>query len=245
MPTPSVKIVILRITLIIALVELFVMFLLGKWSLDLNPPVEAILDALILVVLSTPIIYSWVIRPYVIARDEAVAKVTYMAFHDPLTQLANRRLLSEYLQKMLSRLQRHKHYGAILLIDLDDFKPINDQCGHDVGDAILVEVATRLRAVMRGEDIAGRLGGDEFMVLLDALDTDKERAQEYAAQVAQRIQEAINVPIELRDTYRLGASIGIRVLGDEQLPLENIIKQADVAMYRAKKRGKGNTVVFE
>lgn len=159
MPTPSIKTIILRITLIIALVELLIMLGLGGLSHDLTAPLHALLDALILVSLSTPIIYLWVIKPYVIARDEAVEKVTYMAFHDPLTQLANRHLISEYLEKALNHIQRYKVFGALLFIDLDGFKPINDKYGHETGDAILIEMAIRLQANIRGDDTVGRLGG--------------------------------------------------------------------------------------
>lgn len=245
MRTPSVKTIILRITLVIALAELIIMLLLGGISHDLNSPAEATLDAVMLVMLSTPVIYIWVIRPYVIARDEAVAKVTHMAFHDPLTQLANRRLLSEYLDKIISRLGRHKAYGALLLIDLDDFKPINDNSGHDTGDAILVEIAIRLQASVRGDDIAGRLGGDEFVILLNQLDTDKQLAEDMALQIARRVQDAIQQPVELSKIFQLSASIGVRMLGDETAAINSIIKEADVAMYRAKKAGKGRVIVFE
>lgn len=245
MQTPSIKTIILRITLVIALAELAIMLLLGGIAHDLSSPLEALLDTLILITFSTPVIYVWVIKPYVIARDEAVAKVTYMAFHDPLTQLANRRLLSEYLDKIISRFDRHKVYGALLLIDLDGFKPINDNCGHDIGDAILIEIAIRLQASVRGEDIAGRLGGDEFVILLNQLDTDKQIAEDMALQIAKRIQDAIQQSIELNETFQLSASIGMRMLGDEKAVVDTIIKEADVAMYRAKKAGKGRTIVFE
>lgn len=245
MRTPTIKTIIFRITLIIVLAELIVMLILGGISHDLSAPLEAMLDALVLVSLSTPIIYIWVIKPYVLARDEAVEKLTYMAFHDPLTQLANRRLLSEYIEKTMARIGRHKLFGALLLIDLDGFKPINDSSGHDAGDAILIEIAIRLQACLRGEDIAGRLGGDEFIVLLSELDFDKEVAGQRAIQIATRIQNTINQPIELHETFQLGASIGIRILGEKEATVERVIKEADIAMYRAKQAGKGCSVIFE
>ncbi len=245
MQTPAVKIVILRITFIIGMVELFIMLLLGHLYHDLDSFKQAILDAVLLVVMSTPKIYLWVIRPYVLARDEAVAKITYMAFHDPLTQLANRNLLSQYLEKILPTLDRHQLYGALLMIDLDDFKPINDISGHDVGDSILLEVAIRLQASIRSEDIAGRLGGDEFVVILSLLNADKQAARNEALSIAGRIQAALKEPIEHRETYQLSGSIGIRMLGDEMASIETVLKEADIAMYRAKQAGKGNMVVFE
>jgi len=221
------------------------MLVLGLTQNSLSAHDKALLDPLILAVLATPIIYQWIIKPYVIAHGQAVEKMTYLAFHDSLTQLANRRMLTEYLQKILARLGRHGHCGAVILIDLDDFKPINDKLGHDVGDTILVEVAARLMAVMREEDVAGRLGGDEFMVLLDYLALDTDTARQQALMIAQRIQETIALPIKLKQTFRLGASIGIRMLDNERTSIETIIKQADIAMYRAKNQGKGNIVVYE
>ena len=245
MSTPSIKAIILRITLIIALAELVIMLLLGGVHYELSYPLEALLDAVLLVGMSTPVIYLWVIKPYVIARDEAIEKVTYMAFHDPLTKLANRRLLVEYLEKMINRIGRHKVYGALLLIDLDGFKPVNDDCGHDIGDAILVEMAVRLQAYVRGDDIAGRLGGDEFIILLNQLDTDQQVARDMALQIANRIQTSIKQPVKLSQTFEISASIGIRMLGDEKVTVGNLIKDADTAMYRAKQAGKGCTVFFE
>ena len=245
MQAPSVKTVILRITLIIGMVELLIMLLLSSMELNLNSSEEALFDSVLLVVLSTPLIYLWVIRPYVLARDEAVAKVTYMAFHDPLTQLANRHLIAEHLEKILASIGRHKLYGALLMIDLDDFKPINDNSGHGTGDSILLEVAIRLQANIRSEDIAGRLGGDEFVVILCQLDSDAQTALNGALHIAGRIQAAITQPITLKETYRLSASIGLRVLGDDTADIDVLMKEADIAMYRAKQNGKGNTVVFE
>ena len=245
MQTPTIKTIILRITLIIALAELIVMLMLGGISHDLSAFREAMLDALVLVGLSTPIIYIWVIKPYVLARDEAVEKITFMAFHDPLTQLPNRRLLSEHLKISLARINRNDISGALLLIDMDGFKSINDSSGHDAGDAILIEIANRLQSCLRGEDIACRLGGDEFIVLLSELNFDKEIAQQQVMQIATRIQNAIVQPIELHKTFQLGASIGIRMLGEEKTTVERVIKEADVAMYRAKQAGRGGIIVFE
>jgi len=246
MQTPSITIIILRITIVIAVAEILIMALLGGISHDLSAPLEALADASILVALSTPFIYLWVIKPYVTARDEAVARVTYLAFHDPLTQLANRRLISEYLLKTIARLGRQQSHGALLLIDLNAFKPINDNYGHATGDAILIEIAIRLQATVRGEDIAGRLGGDEFVVLLGRLDSDRQLAKDMAMQVARRIQAVLAEPVQLKETFQLGASIGIRMLDQNDAGKEDIIiSQADKAMYQAKKSASGVAVIFE
>jgi predicted signal transduction protein with EAL and GGDEF domain len=121
MKIPTIKQIIMRITAIIALVELAIMIFFVNKSFDLGLYAEAFLDVTILVVLSTPIIYIWIIKPYIVAHDEVVDQINFMAYHDPLTQLANRRLLSEYLEKLMSSLVRYKFYGALLFIDLDGF----------------------------------------------------------------------------------------------------------------------------
>jgi len=243
MKTNTTTTIIIQITIIIAVVELFIMLFLSRTSLELDTYSEAFLDVGLLLIFSTPLILTWVVKPYVIARDEAVAQVTHLAFHDPLTHLANRRLLSEYLHRTIAGLRRHKQHAALLLIDLDRFKPINDQHGHDAGDAVLIEIATRLQAVIRDEDIASRLGGDEFVILLDRLDTEVQSAHDKAMQMAQRLLDKVTQPIEYRGkSLQVGGSIGLRILDAREVDAETVIKEADIAMYQAKKAGGGISV---
>ncbi|WKE67116.1 GGDEF domain-containing protein [Gallaecimonas kandeliae] len=237
--------VVLRITAIIASVELTIMLVLGLVPHKLGIYLEAALDVTWLALLSSPLIYLWVIRPFVQARDEALAKVSHLAHVDPLTQLANRRLLAKCLERDMASSAGHSLHKALLLIDLDDFKPINDDHGHDAGDAVLVAVAQRLLASVRSEDVVSRLGGDEFVVFMQCSDTDRQRAQDKARLVAIKLIAAIQEPLTFNGkALVVGASIGIRLLGLERLDPETLIRDADLAMYKAKQAGRGCVAVF-
>lgn len=241
---PSTNKVVLRITLIIAVIELLIMLTLRSLPHTLGTFTEAIVDTLALTALSSPAIFVWVIRPYVLARDAALSELAHIASHDPLTQLANRRLLLEHLEKCLAGLRRRNTCGALLLIDLDGFKAINDLHGHNSGDAVLVETARRLSGAIRAEDSAGRLGGDEFMVLLSHLDADPVRATHAARRVAERILHALGQPCRYRETtLQIAASIGVYVLDRDSPHAEEAIARADAAMYQAKQAGKNRIVV--
>lgn len=242
----TTKQVVLRIAAIVSAVELLIMLVLGVIPLQANTYLAAVLDVTALVLLSVPPIYLWVIKPFVDARDEAHAQISHLADVDPLTQLANRRLLSKHLEKTVAGIVRHKIYGALLLLDLDGFKPVNDVHGHDAGDAVLIEIAKRLKSITRAEDVVGRLGGDEFVVLINHLDADKRIAQDKASRIAQELINRVNKPIDFNGaTLHVGASIGIRLLGFEELYTETAIGDADSAMYRAKREGKGGIAFFE
>lgn len=240
------KAIVLRITIIIALVELVIMLALGNLHHELDYLTTALFDTVSLIILSTPLIYLWVVKPNIDARDAAQKEILHLAMHDPLTGLANSRLINEYLDRMIANLCRHRIYGALLLIDLDDFKPINDNCGHEAGDEALTGVATRLQSIIRTEDIVGRLGGDEFVVLLGQLDGDERAAHNKATEKAAKLQEIIHESFECNGrSFKVSASIGIRVLGCEKTEANKVLKEADQAMYRAKQSGKGNYVVFD
>jgi two-component system, cell cycle response regulator len=236
----STKQVIIRIAAIIASAEFLIMLLLTTLPVEMNRYAEAVLDVLLLAVMSTPAIYTWVIKPYVTARDDALEQIRHLAFTDPLTQLANRRHLLQHLERVTASCIRHKIYGALLLIDLDGFKLVNDEYGHDAGDAVLIEIAIRFISSIRSEDVVSRLGGDEFVVLVDHLDTDKKIAQTKAMHIAEKIISLADTPIEFKNNYlQIGASIGICMLGFEKQDGEATLRKADIAMYRAKKTGKG------
>lgn len=183
----STRQVIIRISAIIAISEFLIMLVLQTIPYKINAVIEAALDVTLLTVLSTPLIYSWIIKPFVNARDEALAQVSHLAFTDLLTQLANRRNILKQLERVIASKVRHKIFGALLVIDLDGFKEINDSYGHDAGDVVLVEIAKRFVSSIRSEDIAGRMGGDEFIVLLDHLDIDEQSAQNKALRVADKL----------------------------------------------------------
>ncbi len=162
------------------------------------------------------------------------------AFHDSLTGLANRALFEDRLAHALARARRHEHSVAVLFLDLDDFKTINDSLGHSSGDELLSAVATRIADVARITDTAARLGGDEFAVLLELTDGNEE-----AERVARRLLEELAPPITVGDReLRVGASIGVAV-SDGGLTVDEILRNADTAMYAAKEAGKGTVRVFE
>lgn len=236
----STKQVVIRITAIIASAEFMIMLVLSFIPFEINRYAEAVLDMTLLMALATPSIYIWVIKPFVNARDEALDKIGHLAFTDPLTHLANRRHLLKHLERVMGSCVRHKIYGALMVIDLDGFKLINDTHGHDAGDAVLVEIAKRLASSIRSEDIAGRLGGDEFVVLVDHLDADEKSAHDKALRIAEKLITLVNIPFYSNgNSLQVGASVGISILGFERLDTDAAIRTADIAMYRAKKAGKG------
>jgi diguanylate cyclase (GGDEF)-like protein/PAS domain S-box-containing protein len=177
-------------------------------------------------------------------RKRAEAKIEKLAFYDALTDLPNRRLLVDRLQYALATAGRDKTQGALLFIDLDNFKDLNDSQGHDVGDMLLQEVAKRLQACVREVDTVARLGGDEFVVMVQNLEGDAQQATTRAEQVTRKILEQLNQP------YLLGAlehhstpSIGVTMLKDPHQSVDELLKQADLAMYEAKAAGR-NTLRF-
>jgi len=243
----SLKKLVVRIVLVFATVEIGAMLILEHIFPDLSSSTKIFLDVSILSIFSIPLIFLWAIRPYREARDQAIEKMNYLAFHDPLTQLANRRLMLEQLEKMMASHIRHQLYGAILAIDLDQFKPINDAYGHDAGDAVLVEISKRLSSVCRKEDLVSRSGGDELIVLLNHLDQEREAAHKKAQIIAEKLQKLLHRPISHRgNKLEVTASIGIRLIGEgDDDSLGAAIREADSAMYSAKQAGGGLVAFFE
>jgi diguanylate cyclase (GGDEF)-like protein/PAS domain S-box-containing protein len=167
-------------------------------------------------------------------------QLRHQAFHDSLTGLANRALFEDRLTRALVRVRRHGGHAAVLFIDLDDFKTVNDSLGHGVGDGLLRTASSRLTDVLRAQDTAARLGGDEFAVLLEDLDEPGE-----ASEVAERVRRALEVPLTMEDRrLQSSASIGI-AWADRDTTAEELLGNADVAMYAAKERGKAQVARFE
>ncbi len=169
------------------------------------------------------------------------------AYIDPLTGLTNRRWFSEQAEKALDRCRRRNKRLAILLIDLDNFKEVNDTLGHASGDEILVIVARRLKSALRQSDTltistedTARFGGDEFILLLEDIET-----LENVTRATDRILQEVNEPIVLNDhSFNPGCSIGVSIYPDDAQSVSNLIRQADVALYHAKQTGKGCTCFF-
>jgi len=171
-------------------------------------------------------------------------EIKNLAFYDPLTGLPNRRLLQDRLQQALASSGRSGKEGAVLFIDLDNFKNLNDSLGHDIGDLLLQQVAQRLVDCVREGDTVARLGGDEFVVMLEGLSEHAVEAAEQTRSVGAKILEHLNQPYLLDShEHHSTPSIGATLFIDHQQPVENLLKQADIAMYQAKKAGR-NTLRF-
>lgn len=178
-------------------------------------------------------------------RKLAEEEIEHLAFYDPLTQLPNRRLMLEHLAHALVHGQRNQHFGALLFIDLDHLKNINDSLGHPAGDQVILLVAERIRSLLRTEDMVSRLGGDEFVVVLTELSTDDNVAINQALQVSEKILETLNQPFTLAGhEYVVTSSIGITIFPEEGQTPEIIVQQADTAMYRAKEAGRDTVQIY-
>ena len=167
-----------------------------------------------------------------------------LAFYDPLTGLPNRRLLLDRLAQAVGQAGRYKRNGALLFLDLDHFKLINDTRGHDVGDQLLQQVSARLTAAVRSSDTVARLGGDEFVVLLPMLSDDKDELILQVRRVGEKILHALALPYDLGgQTYRGAGSIGATLFRNGQESVAELLRQADIAMYQAKSM-RGNALAF-
>jgi diguanylate cyclase (GGDEF)-like protein/PAS domain S-box-containing protein len=174
-------------------------------------------------------------------RKETELRITHMAQHDPLTGLPNRAMFSDRLQQELAHARRDKTRLALMFIDLDHFKPVNDTWGHAVGDLLLQEVAQRIIACVRQSDTVGRIGGDEFVVLLPLIRDDED-----ALRVAQKIRQAMEQPFHFSGgiTVHISCSNGIATYPEHGQDEIELSKQADAAMYLAKERGRNRVELF-
>lgn len=180
------------------------------------------------------------------ARKAMEEEIHALAFYDQLTALPNRRLFLDRLQRALVWVQRSGHPGALLFLDLDGFKLVNDQLGHHNGDELLVQFSQRLGAVVRKSDTVARLGGDEFVVLLELEAADALAARDHADHVARKILNLLSEPFDLDgQPARVGASIGAALITPEMTDTDIALGHADEAMYRAKARGKNQVCFFD
>ncbi|MBZ4210701.1 MAG: diguanylate cyclase [Rhodoferax sp.] len=183
-------------------------------------------------------------------NKELQEQIRQLAFIDPLTALPNRRLLLDRLEQALAANQRSEGFGALMFLDLDNFKPLNDQHGHGAGDLLLLEVARRLKACVRGVDTVSRIGGDEFVVLLGELAADQAQAAEQASKLAEKVRFSLAEPYLLPVSnnaeaikHHCSASIGVVLIEPQHKSVEGLLKWADAAMYLAKEEGR-NRVNF-
>jgi len=229
-------------------------FFLPPDNVPLSGPEEALR---LTIFLSTGVIVSWLaeghkraedrlrernedLERWVAQRKALQEQLEHRASHDSLTDLHNLASFYEHLGRALSLARRQGSMVALMFIDLDDFKLINDSLGHQEGDRVLREVAKRLKECSREADIAARIGGDEFSVMLEEVADASS-----AARIAERFQEQLRVPFDVHDRYRMytSASIGIAV-GAQGQPQE-LVRAADLAAYQAKRMGKARSVVFD
>ncbi len=182
-----------------------------------------------------------------ITTEKAAAKeIEQLAFYDALTRLPNRRLLLDRLNHALAASSRSRRHGALLFLDLDHFKTLNDTLGHDFGDLLLKQVAERLKACIREGDTIARFGGDEFVVILEDLSEQVVEAAAQTEAIAKKVLASLNQPYLLAAYEHYStASIGITLFNGHQLELEELIKQADIAMYQAKKAGRNILRFFD
>ncbi len=186
-------------------------------------------------------------------RKQAEDEIRNLAFHDALTQLPNRRLLNDRLRQTLLANKRSACHGALLFLDLDNFKPLNDAHGHDVGDLLLIEVADRLKSCVREMDTVARFGGDEFVVILNDLNADRAAATSQTEIVVEKIRVTLSAPYRLtigheKKTdaaveHHCTVSTGVVLFDNHEASPDDILKWADMAMYRAKEAGR-NMVRF-
>jgi len=176
--------------------------------------------------------------------DENEKTVYHLAYTDALTDLPNRRLFQDRLEHAIALSNRTRKFRALMFLDMDNFKALNDSKGHAMGDKLLIEVARRLKASVRVSDTVARLGGDEFVVLLGELSEHEHAASEQALMIANKVSEALSQPYQLGDfIYNCSASIGLTLFCDAAITIEEVHKRADAAMYQAKNAGR-NTVRF-
>lgn len=201
-------------------------------------------------VILTPVTLNNEQHIHVIWRDitdriQAQEKVERLAYEDQLTKLANRRSLVNRLQHLLSLYKRTHYKGALLVIDLDNFKVINDTLGHDIGDKVLKQVAKKITANVREGDTVSRFGGDEFVVMLEELDKDSIRAVNKAETACEKLLEALNEPYQIDDYYiPISASVGVSMFSEDS-QASQLIQQSDIAMYQAKAAGRNAIRFFD
>ena len=185
------------------------------------------------------------IRADITARKEAEAEAQRMALHDALTSLPNRRLMTDRLTQAIADKARHPGFGAVLLMDLDHFKEVNDTLGHATGDDLLKQTALRLAGCVREVDTVARLGGDEFVTILDDIGADLESAVLNAGRIAEKIRSTLAEPYQLgRQHWEVTLSIGIALFNSVHDTPEELIKRADIALYEAKDAGRNQQCFF-
>jgi diguanylate cyclase (GGDEF)-like protein/PAS domain S-box-containing protein len=179
-------------------------------------------------------------------RRQAEEEIHNLAFYDALTKLPNRRLLMDRLRSAQMLSARSHHYGAVLFLDLDKFKMLNDTLGHDFGDLLLIEVAVRIQSCVREVDTVARLGGDEFVILLEEVDARVEEALQKVALIAEKIRVSLTAPYQIEGSEQHSSpSIGVSLYRGKEDSANSLLKHADMAMYQAKDSGRNAVRFFD
>ena len=188
-------------------------------------------------------------------RKQMEDHVRQLAFHDALTGLPNRRLLKDRLAQAMAASARSGCYGALMFLDLDNFKPLNDTHGHEVGDLLLIEVANRLKSCVRQADTVARFGGDEFVVMIGMLDVDEEESAAQARIIAEKVRCTLSEPYLLiivtagqadkAVEHHCSVSLGVTFFIGDEASQEEILKRADEAMYQAKEAGRNSIRIYD
>ncbi len=180
------------------------------------------------------------------ARKQAEEEIRNLAFYDSLTQLPNRRLFMDRFRAALTTSTRRNDYGAVLFVDLDRFKTLNDTLGHDYGDLLLIEVAARIKSCVREMDAVARLGGDEFVVLIEGISKDQNETLRNVGLIAEKIRATLVRPYQLKSHEHYSSpSIGISLYRGNENSVDDLLKQADIAMYQAKNAGRNAVRFFD
>ncbi|WP_457597554.1 putative bifunctional diguanylate cyclase/phosphodiesterase [Hydrogenimonas sp.] len=180
------------------------------------------------------------------AEHEALERAEFLAYHDSLTGLPNRKLLEDRFRLQIAQASREGYYSSLLFLDLDRFKHINDTYGHNVGDELLVETARRLERCLRQSDTVCRLGGDEFIIFLPMISQDPEKALEYTWRISRKIHHSLSREFDLEGRRLfVTTSIGAVLINGQGEEIDEILRKADIAMYHAKRKGQGVTSFYE
>lgn len=179
-------------------------------------------------------------------EHKAMQQAEFFALHDPLTMLPNRKLLKDRIDQVIREERRVHHCSALLFLDLDHFKQVNDSFGHAIGDKLLMETTKRLTSLLRESDTLSRLGGDEFVILLPFLSETEETTIHYAHQVTEKIHKSLNRPYDI-DGHSIfsSSSIGVVILNDQSINTDEVLRRADTAMYQAKEKGRDRTRFYD
>jgi diguanylate cyclase (GGDEF)-like protein len=255
--------VVITVGLIILVSEFLIMMLIEsiQGSMLKNPILENMafkyLDPIALTAIVSPALYLLIFRPLnqqtelerqldEIRSFQAENEIKQLSFYDPLTGLPNRRLLLDRLHQAFAFSTRSGREGALLLINLDNFKGINDASGHDIGDLLLRQTAHRLESCMRKSDTVARVGGDEFVIMLEDLSEQSIEAAAQAEAVGNKIVATLSQPYHLAThEYHSTSCIGVTMFSDHRQSQEELLKRADIAMYQAKKAGRNNLRFFD